>query len=119
MSTAVATNTPSTATSTPAPAPASDIVGKAEPNTTTDAGDKESTSIYNYIFVGVLAVALICLLYYAYCRFSENSTAEPFTKGTAQERDDPVIDFNLREAIKELQNTQRQIMKTISENSEL
>ncbi len=115
----MSTVTPSTTTSTPAPAPASDVVGKAESNTTTDAGDKESTSIYNYIFIGVLAVALICLLYYAYCRFSENSTTEPFTKGTAQERDDPVIDFNLREAIKELQNTQRQIMKTISENSEL
>ena len=79
----------------------------------------QSTSTYNYIFIGVLSVVLILLLYYAYSRFVENSVEEPFTKEPAQERDDPVIDFNLREAIKELQALQRNIMSTISDNSDI
>ncbi len=52
---------------------------------------------YTYIFAAVLSVVLILLLYYAYSRFVTNTIEEPMTKGTEQERDDPVIDFNLRE----------------------
>jgi len=74
-------------------------------------------SLYSYVFMGVLAVVLIMLLYYAYNRFVENSINEPFTEGTEQERDDPVDDFNLREAIKELQAIQKRVLSTLSETS--
>jgi ABC-type arginine transport system permease subunit len=85
----------------------------------TESGISESTNnTYTYIFAAVLSVVLILLLYYAYSRFITNTVEEPMTKGTEQERDDPVIDFNLREAIKDLQNMQKNVMATLSENSE-
>ena len=87
------------------------VVSSAEPK------KEEESQVYNYVFIGILTVVLVFLLYYAYLRFSEQSIAEPYVKGLEQERDDPVIDFNLREAIKELQNIQRNVMKTLSENS--
>lgn len=89
-------------------------------NSSTDTEETaEKANTYNYIFIGVLAVVLILLLYYAYGRFTENSSeGEGFVKGNTQERDDPVIDFNLREAIQELQALQRNIMSTISDNSD-
>lgn len=91
----------------------------SKPSDTKETTADDSASMYNYIFVAVLSVVLILLLYYAYCRFAENSVDEPFVKGQTQERDDPVIDFNLREAIRELQNIQRNIMSTISDNSDI
>jgi cytochrome c-type biogenesis protein CcmH/NrfG len=91
----------------------------SKPSDTKETTTDDSASMYNYIFVAVLSVVLILLLYYAYCRFAENSVDEPFVKGQTQERDDPVIDFNLREAIRELQNIQRNIMSTISDNSDI
>ena len=77
----------------------------------------EGSQLYTYIFIAVLSVALIVLLYYAYSRFTINAKGEKFTKGTEQERDDPVIDFNLREAIRELQGLQTKVLSTLSENS--
>ena len=54
---------------------------------------------------------LVCLLYYAYVQFTENSNAQDQEKN-----DDPVDDFNLREAIQELQEMQKKILGTLSEN---
>lgn len=87
------------------------------PVTGTDATKNDDNSLYSYVFIGVLAVVLILLLYYAYGRFVENSIKDPFTDGTQQERDDPVDDFNLRDAIKELQNIQKKVVSTLSEAS--
>lgn len=87
--------------------------------TNLETTDAEATSVYNYVFIAVLCVVLLLLLYYAYCRFAENSVEEPMVAGQKQERDDPIIDFNLREAIKELQTLQRNIMSTISDNSDI
>ncbi len=83
-----------------------------------DTTTEPVNNTYTYIFAAVLSVVLILLLYYAYSRFVTNTIEEPMTKGTEQERDDPVIDFNLREAIKDLQNMQKNVMATLSENSE-
>lgn len=110
------------------PAKSSDVPTDSKPTADTKTGDsttdssnkkEETSNAYYYVFIGFLSVVLILLLYYAYCRFVENSVEEPFVKGQTQERDDPVIDFNLRESIKELQNLQRNIMSTISENSDI
>ncbi len=79
----------------------------------------ESSPVLRYALIGALTVALILLVYYAYARFIDNSLSEPMAKGVEQERDDPVIDFNLREAIKNLQNIQQNVLKTLSDVSEI
>ncbi len=76
-------------------------------------------SILKYVIIGVLIVALVFLIYYAYNRFVANSLSESMTKGVEQERDDPVIDFNLREAIKNLQNMQKRVLSTLSETVDI
>lgn len=78
-------------------------------------GGAEEKSWLTYVFIGVLTVALVLLLYYAYGRFVSNSIEEPMTKGVEQERDDPVVDFNLREAIRDLQGIQQRVLSTLSE----
>lgn len=78
-------------------------------------GGAEEKPWLTYVFIGVLTVALVLLLYYAYGRFVSNSIEEPMTKGLEQERDDPVVDFNLREAIKDLQGMQQRVLSTLSE----
>lgn len=78
-------------------------------------GGSDGSPWLTSLLVGVLTIALVLLLYYAYNRFVTNSIEEPMTKGLEQERDDPITDFNLREAIKELQGIQRRILSTLSE----
>ncbi len=81
--------------------------------------EPENKSVLTYVFIGVLIISLVLLMYYAYNRFVANSLAEPMTKGTEQERDDPVIDFNLREAIKDLQNIQQRVLNSLSDVSNI
>lgn len=79
--------------------------------------EESESNMYSYIFIGVLSVVLLLLLYYAYSRFVSNSIKDPFVKGNQQERDDPVVDFNLREAIDELRQIQGRVLKTLSEQN--
>ena len=95
--------------------PASSIPDQNQPTT-----EKETeSSVFKNIFIGILVLALVFLIYYAYNRFVANSIAEPMTKGLEQERDDPVVDFNLREAIRNLRNMQKNVLSTLSENATL
>jgi len=107
----IVTNTSNNISANITPVAINEPIKKIENTTNSD------DSLYSYVFMGVLAVVLIMLLYYAYNRFVENSINEPFTEGTEQERDDPVDDFNLREAIKELQAIQKRVLSTLSETS--
>jgi len=86
---------------------------KSTDNKSTD--DTQGGSWSKYIFIGVLTVVLILLVYYGYETFVKNSSKETFTKGVEQERDDPVIDFNLREAIRDLQTIQKNVLSTLSQ----
>ena len=93
-------------------------VTKVNDNVNEKSDDKPSdiiqvtkTEINSYVLIGVLAFVLVCLLYYAYVQFTENSNAQDQEKN-----DDPVDDFNLREAIQELQEMQKKILGTLSEN---
>ena len=83
-------------------------------SSSTDSDKSESSSWGSYIFTGIAVVVLLYTCWYAYGKFVENSCAEPFVKGLTQERDDPVVDFNLRDAIKQLEGTQRNILQRIS-----
>lgn len=87
----------------------SDPVQPNEPQ----SSEKQPT---NWILVGVLAVVLIILVYYGYQKFNANK--ECMAVSQEGERDDPVADFNLREAIRDLQNKQAKVMKTLSNMSE-
>jgi hypothetical protein len=80
---------------------------------------KESSNVVKYILIGVITISLVLLVYYAYARFIDNSLTEPMSKGVEQERDDPVVDFNLREAIKNLQNIQKNVLSTLSDVSDI
>jgi hypothetical protein len=71
---------------------------------------KENKTKYTYIAIAIL-VAVI--LYYAYNKFYKNS--EEFTEVTGSERTDPINDFNLREAINELENMQKNIISKLSD----
>jgi cytochrome c-type biogenesis protein CcmH/NrfG len=86
---------------------------KSTDNKSTD--DAQGGSWTKYIFIGVLTVVLILLVYYGYETFIKNSSKETCTKGVEQERDDPVIDFNLREAIRDLQTIQKNVLSTLSQ----
>ena len=86
--------------------------GMSSANDTTK--DTEETSLSTYIFIGLSIVILCLLFYYAYNRFITNSIKEPLTAGLKQERDDPVVDYNLRDEIRSLENLQRNILKKIS-----
>ena len=81
--------------------------------------DEESRPVFRYVMIGVITIALVLLVYYAYSRFVENSVNDGTSKNAEQERDDPVTDFNLREAIKNLQNIQNNVLKTLSEVSDM
>jgi hypothetical protein len=83
-----------------------------QPNET-QTNEKQPT---NWILVGVLAVVLIVLVYYGYQKFNTNK--DYMAASQEAERDDPVADFNLREAIRDLQNKQAKVMKTLSSMSE-
>lgn len=109
-----ATETPASPT-IPATQPAASTATQETPQT----DQPVENSVLRYVFIGVLSVALIFLIYYAYNRFVANSLAEPMTKGTEQERDDPVVDFNLREAIKHLNSTQKRILSTLSDVTDI
>jgi hypothetical protein len=73
------------------------------------SGKLQPKSKYTYI---ILAVVVFVVLYYAYTKFYKN--AEEFTEETASERTDPVSDFNLREAINELETMQKKILSKLS-----
>jgi len=72
--------------------------------------NKEDKKKYTYIAIAIL-VAVI--LYYAYNKFYKNS--EEFTETTSSERTDPINDFNLREAINELEKMQKTIISKLSD----
>lgn len=79
---------------------------------------EEGRSILSYVFIAVLVVSLVLLMYYAYSKFVDNS-GDTMVANDDQERDDPVIDFNLREAIKELQHTQKRVLSTLSQTMDM
>lgn len=81
------------------------------PTTATGVTTKKS-AVYYFTF-GVVIICILYILYHAYNKFMCNSQ-ESFVKGNEQERTDTVVDFNLREAIKELENLQNSILTKVS-----
>ena len=77
--------------------------------------DKSLPDYTKYIVYGLCAIVTILLLYYAYSRFVENSVDEPFVKGQSPERSDAAADYNLHEAVYKLENMQKRILRSVSD----
>jgi hypothetical protein len=87
-------------------------------NTKSNEEDKENSSNVIRYTVGIFFIAFIILLiWYAYWRFVESSISEPFVEETIQERDDPLADFNLHSAIKDLERMQKKVIGTLSQHT--
>jgi hypothetical protein len=84
------------------------------PTSIVQQNSEEETSFGTYLLIGLIIVVLCLLGYYAYGKFIENSKCEPFVKELTQERDDTVVDFNLRDSIKQLESMQKNILSRIS-----
>jgi uncharacterized membrane protein YukC len=103
------------------PIEAEKIVEKSVDDTTTplentvDTGKKTAGITFNWILIAVCIILVVLLIYYGYNRFVSNSVNEPYISGNKQERDDPVVDFNLSEAINELELIQRKIVNNLSD----
>lgn len=76
--------------------------------------ESEKTPIYKYILYGLCVVALLLLCYYAYNRFIANSDDCENQDDQQQEANDELPDYNLREAINNLETMQHKILKNLS-----
>lgn len=85
-------------------------------NKSTD--DKKSNLITILIYTIFIVVVIVCL-YYAYQQFTENCNSENFSKNPEQERTDPIMDFNLQETIFQLNKQQNNILKGLSNESDI
>jgi hypothetical protein len=82
-----------------------------------DAADVKSLQgTTNYIVLGVIIVAILIALYYAYQNFTKNKKD---CDDEDQERGDKKskLDYSLSELINSIERKQRDIIKTLSENS--
>lgn len=79
-----------------------------------------SSNLVKYFIYGLCVVIIVMACYYAYQQFVENQDKpDAFVKGLTQERDDPVMDYNLHEAIDDLEKKQQAILQTLSQDSGL
>jgi len=71
--------------------------------------------IWSYVVIGVCVLCVCLVVWYAYCKWQENT--DEFVAGNRQERDDPVIDFNLRDVLTELERLQNKVLKNVSQDT--
>jgi hypothetical protein len=83
----------------------------SEPTTPPPEVPPVETSYLKYIVGFVVVAVIVAVGYFAYGHFMQNKK-----ETVAVEKDEPIIDFNLREAIKELQTMQNKILKTLSQS---
>jgi len=100
----------------PAPQPINQITNQLD-NQAVNEIVKEKSKLTTYILYGVCIIGLIVILYIAYSRFISNSECdddEP--KKIKKEKDEPVSDYNLYEAIDELKAIQQNVLRNISDD---
>jgi len=114
MATTIIENPSTVASSTPADTSAP---VKVETSKSESQDKKEETNAWTYVFYGLVVLGIVLLAWYAYGRFVENSISEPFVEGQRQERGDPIMDFNLHEAIKDLERMQKKVLQRLSNDT--
>lgn len=84
---------------------------------TVDEKDKKK-SLVSYIIIAVIAVALIVIVWYAYSRFTKNQQSFDGKKpDKAVNKDETLSDYNLQDAIDQIEKKQREILKNLSEDT--
>lgn len=82
-----------------------------------DDKDKKK-SLMSYLIIAVVAVALIVIVWYAYSKFMKNQQSFDGKKpGKAVNKDETLADYNLQDAIDQLEKKQRDILKNLSEDT--
>ena len=73
--------------------------------------------VITYITIGLVVVIIAILIYFGYRSFVGNS--DKCDEESAPDKDEAITDFNLRDAIRRLQEMQKRIMNTLSDNSNI
>ena len=77
--------------------------------------DENGVSWFKIVLIAVTVILILLTAWYAYENWKEDDEdTEGFIEGNRQERTDPQNDFNLQEAIQELENLQDNVLKTLS-----
>lgn len=74
---------------------------------------EDKKPIMTYIVIAVIIVIVIAAIWYAYSKFTKNQKTTCKVKKDP-ERDEPIIDYNLRDEISELERIQNSVLKNLS-----
>lgn len=79
-----------------------------------------STASSQYVTYGILIFCFVILLWYAYGKFVENKKKKQITeRKTRDPGNDPLADYNLKEAIGDLEDMQKKIVSGLSDDTGL
>lgn len=77
--------------------------------------DDGKRSITSYIIIAVVCVAVLAVVWFAYSRFKKNQGKKNSKKEAAkEEKDEAIADYNLQDAIAELESIQNRVIKNLS-----
>lgn len=89
-------------------------------NTSTTLADDKKTSIATYIIIAVVCVLVIAAIWYGYSRFTKNQESNSSFSNkpnkNAPEQDQAIINYNIHDAIAELEQIQAEVLKNVSSN---
>lgn len=84
--------------------------GQINSSVNATSGEESDSSLYTYILIGLGVIIFIILAWYIYSKFTENACKDD----DKAEKDENIMDYNLREEIQKLEQMQRNILKKVS-----
>lgn len=75
--------------------------------------ENDKGSLTSYIVIAVVVVVIIAAIWYGYSQFTKNQKT-PVKVKKDPERDEAIIDYNLRDEINELEKIQQNVLKNLS-----
>jgi hypothetical protein len=90
------------------------------PEEQTDAVSGPDRPVITYITIGLVVISIAILIYFAYKSFvNKADDGECDDEEGPAEKDEAITDFNLRDAITNLQEIQKRVMRTLSDASNI
>lgn len=83
-------------------------------DTTLNPDEDNKNTIMYYVIISVVVIVVIYAIWFSYGKFKENSSKDGFIKNLQQERSDTEVDFNIADAIDELNRLQEGYIKKLS-----